>query len=783
MKPHKAKPTPPGEAELLRVTLASIGDAVITTDRHGKVTFLNPVAETLTGWTQAQAVGYALERVFRIVNQESRAEVENPALRALRDGLIVGLANHTLLIAKDGTERNIDDSAAPIRDDKGNVAGAVLVFRDITERYRQERLIADGRAYAENILRTLRHAFLVLDKDLRVVSANRSFYKRFAVKPEETEGRLVFELGNGQWNIPRLRELLEEILPKNGHTIEDFEVDHEFPGGVGRRVMSLNARRVNKPGNHSQLILLVIEDITERRVAEQDLRDSETRYRRLFQAAKDGILILDAKTGKITDANAFMGGLVGQEPHEMLGKELHDIGLFADTVASKEAFRELQETGYLRYENLPVKNQRGGIVEVEVVANVYPEDHTLVAQCNVRDISQRVAMEKKIAAQTEQLADESRRKDEFLAMLSHELRNPLAPIRSAVHLLRMEEREGSENILQTQAHDIIERQVANLTKLVSDLLEVSRVVSGRIRLDPQVLDLNQVVEHALETAHPLFDQRKHALALSLCDEPVWVNADATRMEEVLVNVLNNAAKYTPDGGSIEVRCERPRGANHAQVRIRDNGVGIEAKLLPRIFDLFTQADRSLARSAGGLGIGLCLAQRLVDLHGGRIEANSPPGGHDFGSEFIVTLPLADAPHIIRERERVEPAANADGLRVLVVEDNIDAAMMLASSLRREGYGVQSAYTGPDGLKLAQQWRPDIVLLDIGLPGLDGYEVARRLRADPALGNAGAQMKLIALTGYGRDVDIALAREAGFDGHLIKPVEFKALLKMIAMQKA
>ncbi|MBS0198607.1 MAG: PAS domain S-box protein [Planctomycetes bacterium] len=773
--PHRrtdpAEPVAADSAAWLKVTLASIGDGVITTDTQGRVTFLNSVAETLTGWTQGQAAGQLLTEVFHIVNQDTRAEVENPALRALREGIIVGLANHTILIARDGTERNIDDSAAPIRNGGGTVAGSVLVFRDITERYRQELLVRQEREYAQNILATLRHPFLVLDRDMRVVSANRSFYECFAVRPEQTEGRLLFELGNRQWDIPRLRELLEQILPANDHTVEDFEVEHEFEG-LGRRVMTLNARRVRKPGNHSQLVLLVIEDITVRRDAEQALRDSEVRYRRLFQSAKDGILILDADTGRITDANAFMAGLVGLDASELLGKELHEIGLFADIDASKKAFRTLQEKGYVRYEHLPVQNRRGGTVEVEVVANVYHEDHNLVAQCNIRDISQRVRMEKKILEQAEQLSAESRRKDEFLAMLSHELRNPLAPIRSAVHILKLHEAQGADP-LQKQAREIIERQTSNLTKIVGDLLEVSRVMSGRIRLEATPVDLNEIIRHAAETVKPLISQRGHILSLRPHDGGLWVSGDATRLEQVLVNLVTNAAKYTPDGGKIEVTCERrsDRGIELAQVRVRDNGEGIPADLLPRLFDLFSQADHSLARSAGGLGIGLALAHRLVELHGGTIHAASDGPGK--GSEFTLTLP-AMAVHAAAGPMKDAGAASAHpgGVRVLVVDDNIDHVSMLAARLRHAGYLVNTAYNGLDGLAIAQAWNPDIVLLDIGLPGLSGYEVARRLRAESSLGIGGSRIRLIGLTGYGREEDKELARQAGFDAHLVKPVEFE-----------
>jgi signal transduction histidine kinase len=456
----------------------------------------------------------------------------------------------------------------------------------------------------------------------------------------------------------------------------------------------------------------------------------------------------------------------------LLGKELYEIGMFKDIEENKKAFRELQQNRYIRYDHLPVQNQRGERVEVEFVANVYHEDHRLVAQCNVRDIAPRIAMEKKIIAQAEALAEESRRKDQFLAMLSHELRNPLAPIRSATHLLKLQE-HGSENFIQKQAREVIERQVANLTRLVSDLLEVSRVVSGRIRLNLTTVDMNQVVRHAIETARPLIEQRKHELTLNLCSDPVWANADATRMEEVFVNVLNNAAKYTPEGGRIEFHCERHQ--NHALARVRDNGIGIEADMLRdgRIFELFTQADRSLDHAAGGLGIGLSLVHRIVQLHGGTVEAQSDGPGK--GSEFIVRLPLVPAPGVVQSPPAEEPSEQRpDGMRVLVVDDNIDACTMLSHALRGKGYGVQVAHTGPDGLLVAQQWRPDIVLLDIGLPGLDGYEVARRLRAEKTT----SAMRVIAMTGYGRDTDIKLAREAGFDAHLTKPFDFDEMQKLI-----
>jgi PAS domain S-box-containing protein len=773
-------------SEWLRVTLLSIGDGVITTDGQGRVTFLNPVAERLTGWTQADAssgpggAGVPIEQVFHIVNESSRAIVENPASRALREGVIVGLANHTVLISKSGTEISIDDSGAPIRGTEGKIAGAVLVFRDVSEHKKREKIIQDAFEYASNILETQREPFLVLDKDLSVVSANRSFYQTFQAEPDTTIGRFVYDLGDGQWNIPRLRELLEEVLPLK-NAFDGFEVSHDFPGGVGEKTMKINARRVRTLEDDSEHILLAIEDVTDREFAQRAQRDSEVRFRRLFETAKDGILILDVHTRKITDANAFMCGLTGLESGELLGKELFEIGMYKDVEENKDAFHHLLRTGYLRHDHLPIKNRGGGKVEVEFIANVYREGERLVAQCNVRDISERNRLEREVSKQAEALAAQSKGKDEFLAMLSHELRNPLAPIRAAVQLLRINEPADALPV-QQQAREIIERQVANLTRMVSDLLEVSRVVSGRIQLDLKPLDIKRIIAHAVQSTAVLFEQRSHIVEVNLCDEPVWALADATRLEEVLVNLLNNAAKYTPDGGHIVVTCER--GPERGAICVIDNGVGIDKELLPRIFDLFTQADRSLARSAGGLGIGLSLANRLVGQHGGTIEANSEGPGK--GSQFIVKLPLIEQPPAVTPSDvahaPIEPSRLASAVRVLVVDDNVDLVTMLASVLRHKGYSVRSAHTGPDGLLIAQQWQPDITLLDIGLPGLDGYEVAKRLRAAALtpgeVGERPVRMRLLALTGYGRDADIVLALESGFDGHLVKPCDMDELERLM-----
>jgi PAS domain S-box-containing protein len=759
------------QSEWCRINLASIGDAVITTDTEGRVTFLNSVAESLTGWTRDEAAGVSLASVFKIVNQETRKTVETPTVRALRGGVVAGLGNHTLLIAKNGIERSIDDRATTIRNDQGEAAGVVLVFRDITQRHRQEQALQDAFAFADNLIAALREPFLVLEKNLRVVAANRSFYQYFHVTREETQGRFVYDLGNRQWDTPQLRKLLEEVLPQN-HAFQVLAVEHEFPT-IGRKMMLLNARRIPKPGNQSELILLAIEDITERSQAEAAVLNSEVRYRRLFETAKDGILILDTHTGRITDANPFMSELLGYSHGDFLDKELWQIGLFGDKSANEAAFRELREKGYIRYDNLPLESDRGRRVEVEVVANVYHEDHQSVIQCNIRDITERSRLERKTHEQAEALADLYRRKDEFLAMLSHELRNPLAPISSAVQLLRLQKNEDQ---IQQQALTVIERQVGQLTHLVDDLLEVSRIITGRIHLQQERITLNGIVENGVETVRTLIEQRRHVLKLSLPPQPIWLFADASRLEQVVVNLLTNAAKYTADGGLISLSVQRE--GDDAVLRVRDTGVGIAPELLPRIFDLFTQAERSLDRSQGGLGIGLCLVQRLVEMHRGRVDVYSTLGQ---GTEFVMRLPVmatpaSQPPSTISKTTSTEATKpNGPSLRVLVVDDSVDAAQGIAMLLKVTGHDVRTAYDGPTALEAALDFHPNVVLLDIGLPGLDGFEVAKRLRQQPLLCSA----VLVALTGYGQNSDRQRSQEAGFDHYLVKPANFSKLQQILA----
>lgn len=389
------------------------------------------------------------------------------------------------------------------------------------------------------------------------------------------------------------------------------------------------------------------------------------------------------------------------------------------------------------------------------------------------DLAGRAAIALDNARLYRNVQESDRHKNEFLSMLAHELRNPLAPIRNAVQLLRMLDAGAAE---APSLHEIIERQVQQLVRLVDDLLDLSRITRGKIHLQMECVQVSEVVARAVETSRPLIDARKHELAILLPPEPLCVRGDPVRLAQVLSNLLNNAAKYTEEGGTIQLKVERHE--ENLIVRVRDNGVGIPAHMLSSIFELFTQVDRSLDRSQGGLGIGLTLVHKLVEMHGGRVEAFSE--GPSCGSEFVVSLPLliATPPSASATPPPATAPVSSPRRRVLVVDDNTDAARSLAMLLEMGGHEVRCCYDGQTGLTEAETFRPEAVLLDIGLPELDGLEVARRLRAL----DLSPRPLLVALTGYGQADDVRRSREAGFDHHLVKPADPHALTALLTSIK-
>ncbi len=669
-------------------TLRSIGDAVIATDAAGRVTFLNPVAEALTGWRADEAIGAPLETVFRIVDEAGRRPVESPAGRILREGGVVGLGNHTLLLDRAGREIPVDDSGAPIRDEQGAVVGAVLVFRDVTARRQAETA---RRQAAEEAERRRKEAEVLAD--------------------------LVRSIGAAHG--------LDAILQ---HVVD------------GAR------------------------DLTRADLAHIALRDPATGtivFRYWSGERRQGLQAYEVTPGR---------GIGGQVL--LTGRPFRTDDYQADPRISGDFFPTIRAEGITASMAVPIgiDGEVGGLLFVDNRAPrpftdrdeallVRLAEHAAVAIQNVRLLARTEAARAEAEAA-------SRAKDHFLAMLGHELRNPLGAIANAMLVL---ERLGKDDERAVELRAIVSRQIHHLSRLVDDLLDVTRLETGKIQLQRTRLDLRAIAERGVASLHEAGKTGQHTV--ELIGEPVVVEGDATRLEQVLWNLLDNAIKYTPAGGRIAVTVTREGG--EAVLRVRDTGAGIAPELLPRIFDLFVQADASLDRAQGGLGLGLTLVRRLVALHGGQVEVAS--AGRGQGSVFTVRLPALEG--AAPSPEPSPPAAALPGppRRVLVIEDNTDVRDGLRLLLEELGHEVVEAADGDRGVAVALDWRPDVALVDLGLPGLDGYAVARRIRAAPG----GGRIRLVALTGYGQPEDRRRALEAGFDAHLVKPADADALLRLLA----
>ncbi|HET8781565.1 MAG TPA: PAS domain S-box protein [Pyrinomonadaceae bacterium] len=627
--------------EVFRVTLRSIGDAVITTDIEGCITYINGVAESLTGWTQADALGQPLERVFHIVNEVTRQPVENPATRALRQGVVVGLANHTVLIKKDGTESPIDDSAAPIRNEQGLVSGCVLIFRDVTvqrlvEREKANQLLTT-RLLA-SIVESSNDAIIGKSLDGVIQSWNAAAERLFGYTAEQAIGRQISLV------IP------PDLLPEEEAIVSRLN--------AGQRIEQYETERVRSDG---QRILVSL------------------------------------------------------------------------TIS-------------------PIKDAAGNVIGASKI---------------VRDVTERKQLEDDLRRLAADLSENDRRKNEFLATLAHELRNPLAPMSNMLEVVK---RANGDGETLKRAHDTIERQLAQMVRLVDDLLDLNRITHDRLELRRSEVELSSVIEQAVEVARPLIDAAGHNLVVDLPTEPIYLNADRARLAQVFGNLLNNSSKYTTPNGQISLSAMRT--GDEVLVSVRDDGAGIPPDKLDSIFDMFMQVDRSADQSHGGLGIGLTLVKRLVEMHGGSIEARSRGEGQ--GSEFVVQLPTLQKAAQASKAADDTPAESTPQRRILIVDDNIDSADSLAMLLEITGNKTYMAHDGVEAVEAIEKHRPEVVLLDIGLPKLDGHEVCRRVREQPW----GKDIVVIALTGWGQEDDRRKSEEVGFNGHLVKPVDYDKLLQLI-----
>lgn len=498
----------------------------------------------------------------------------------------------------------------------------------------------------------------------------------------------------------------------------------------------------------------ITRDLTERREHENALRQSEARFRLLVDSVRDYAIFMLDVNGNVRSWNAGAQTLKGYTAEEIIGRHFSAFYTPEDQAAGKPAAGLVAARQHGRTEQQGWRVRKdGSLFWADVVVTAMRDEHgELIGFAKVtRDMTDRRRLE--------ELERSSRMMSQFLAMLAHELRNPLAPMRNAVTLMQL---EPTASPALRSARDILDRQLTHVTRLVDDLLDIGRLTTGKIRLQREDVSVADLVARAVETARPLIEARRHTLTIELPPQPVHVDADPTRLSQIMQNLLVNAAKYTPDGGRVAVKAHSADG--FVTISVTDNGRGIARGDLQRIFELFAQGDNGVPNDSG-LGVGLTLARSLAEMHGGRLDAESPGPGQ--GSTFLLRLPLG--------RQREQPHSGApSAFKVLVVDDNRDSADSACAIIRLLGCDAECAYDGPSALAAAARWQPEMVLLDLAMPGLDGYTTLRRLRALPAMDHA----HVVAMTGYGSQEDRQRTSRAGFDGHLTKPVELDALTRVI-----
>ncbi len=544
---------------------------------------------------------------------------------------------------------------------------------------------------------------------------------------------------------------------QDGKEYNGCEIVVERPDGV-RFTGLAHASPIYDEAGQVRGAVNVLVDITERKQAEE----ARALLAAVVESSQDAI-VTKTLDGRIESWNGGAERLFGYTPSEAIGQsvtliippERHDEErVILDRIGRGERIEH--------YETVRM-SKNGRRIDISLtISPIYDSTGRIIGASKVgRDITERKRAE-------EALREGDRRKTEFLAVLAHELRNPLAPIRNGLQIVRMTE---SDPATVDRAYAVMERQLGHLVRLVDDLLDLSRINQGKIELRNERIDLVGAIQDAIEASRPLVEASDHELTVAFPNEPLWVDGDRTRLAQVFANLLNNSARYTERGGRISLRVERRGG--EAVVAVADTGIGIPAEMLPRIFDMFTQLDRPLERSQGGMGIGLSLVRGLVETHNGRVEVRSDGPGK--GSEFVVRLPLQSAPAQGQRPDNDVRDARCDAFRILVVDDNEDSADSLAAMLELMGHTTRTAYDGVEAVEAADEFRPDVVLLDIGLPRQNGYDACRQIRTQPW----GQRMILIAQTGWGQDEDRSRSNEAGFNFHLVKPVAPTALVQLLA----
>jgi len=788
---------------LLAAIVSSSDDAIISKTLDGVITSWNASAERLFGYTTDEAIGQPMTLIIPL----ERRDEENEILRRIRAGQRVEHFE-TIRVAKSGREVHVSLTISPVHDRQGRVIGASNVSRDISDRKRAVEESQSAQQLLRLIVDNAPALISYIDRDYRYQLNNRAYETWFGEAYQNIAGKLVSEVV-GAAAFEKLKPHMDAALAGQMVSYDD-QIPYRH---AGTRWINANyIPDVAKDGKVKGFAVLV-HDVDERRRAEDAQRFLVALHdaTRVLHDPGEVMLQIVTMVGSHFDViRCAYGELQGDGQHLLITRgytkgvptvaglhrlEAFGLGLVDEIKSGRTALitdvlrdgRTSEPTALQTYAAMEIRSmmcapivKAGKMVALLVVADRHPRqwlpnDAWLLSQVAERTFfaveSARAGVllsesRDQLERLNAQLSETDRRKDEFLAVLAHELRNPLAPIRNATQFLQL--KAPADAALQN-ARDIIDRQVTHLVRLVDDLLDVSRITSGKISLQKERVSLTLIVTNAVEASRPLIESEQHQLTVTLPDEPLYVDADLTRMAQVLQNLLNNAAKYTPPGGKIGLHAAFD--GQQVTIRITDSGIGIPPEMLSHIFNLFTQVGRSIEWQTGGLGIGLTLVQRLVEMHGGNVEAQSD--GLDKGSVFTVRLPAFLHGHENAASISSKGAESTAGhLRILVVDDNVDAADTLAEILRAAGHGVQTEHDGIAAVDAARSHKPDVVLLDIGLPKLNGYDAARQIRSHDH------SPVLVAVTGWGQDDDRRRSQEAGFHHHLVKPVDLSALERIL-----
>ena len=731
--------------------------AIALGDKEGETLIaVNPAFARMHGWSVAELTGAPVLKVFPA---EVHPQVGDYVRAANTSSHYTWEVKH---IRKDGTVFPVQIHTTPIRDDAGNVSFRAAFVEDISKRKRAQQALSESEQRFRAIFDGTFEFLGLLKPDGTVLEVNKTALEYIGAPAAAVIGQPFWETPWWRGSVEQQEQLKNAIVKAAQGKFVRFEAQHPSKDG-GIHIIDVSIRPILDDQGRVTLLIPEGRRITERKRAELALRDSQQRLQDALAVGGLGTWERELRSGEIK---------WDERSYHMYGIEVGthiDTGFFyahihpEDLTGLKSVIENTIATGREYHCDFRFFRPDGETVWVQGRGGLRYDEAGLpthIVGVNF-DISKR-----KRAEVAQQEAD--RRKDEFIATLSHELRNPLAPIRNVINLL---ERKASLDPDVLWARDIISHQIDHFTRLIDDLLDVSRITRDKLELHRERVELVDIVNAAVEISRPLIERYGHQLAITLPPGKIYLNADLTRLSQVLMNLLNNAAKYTLQGGRISLCAER-KGAS-VVVRVADNGIGIAADHLSKLFDMFYQADRSYEQSQGGLGIGLTLVKRLVEMHGGAVEAHS--AGLNQGSEFTVRLPIMiDKPARLVESGDGQPALTT-ACRILVVDDYRNSAETLAKLLASDGNEVQVAHDGLEAIAVAENFRPGIALLDLGMPKLNGYETARKMREHPW----GKDIVLIAVTGWGQEDSRRRSEEAGFDAHLLKPVAYPELLKLLA----